>query len=884
MKRALVLVVLGVAGVLAAIAVGANQIGSPDRGGPAQSTSRAPAQRAGGAVATPTPRGPAPPAVASVSAVAVEAAPEVVGVTLGKDQKVVLVDPLTGKVTRTLDAGVPPGAMVLGPDKQSAWLFSAKPGENTISVIDMVKGERRDNRRLKEGAGPTGAAFSTDGSRAYVALAGGTESPPRPSAIAFVSVTGGQFGQIDVGRQTTGVQIRRGLQAMAVLPGQAGEDVLYAAAAGSGTVFVLDASSGASLAEIEVGGGPIAMASDPARQRLYVLLDTLNQIVAIDTNQRTVVNRLDLPAKPLDLVVGQDGSLFVVGGETDGQLWTIGPDLAGVSQPLALGGRPGGIALSANGQQLYVTNAANGGGLMILSTTGPTVQQTIKLGADPGAVVATQRMDRSATPTPAAKPTQTPTLVPSPTPLPEGTPPPEHLSSGVLSDTFLAGASVPVAMAFAADGRLFYNELKTGRIRVVQNGVLLPEPFYQFGVASQPETGLLGLALDPDFANNHYLYVFYTSVPGGGSESGGSNGPNQVVRLTDVANKGTDPQLILDLPSGPIHNAGTLRFGPDGKLYVALGDNDQGSNAQDLNSVAGKILRVNPDGSIPSDNPFAGQPGRQGAIWALGLRNPYSFDFHPVGHDMLAIENGPGDNDELDAIVKGGNYGWPPTGYKNKPGIIDPLAVMNPPIGPTGMTFYTGTQLADWTNDWFYCNYHQGQLRRVHLAPVSFDRIVFEEVVKQGCTLDVATGPDGALYYSDNKGIYRLRMPDATVLPAVQPAAASAATPAPTEAVAAGTRPEDRDINISMSEWNLGPSRTKVPAGKIRLVSENVGATAHALRVVGNGLDVSTESFGPAESRSLEIVLNAGTYQLMCPIAGHEQQGMKATLTVLAPP
>ncbi len=204
---------------------------------------------------------------------------------------------------------------------------------------------------------------------------------------------------------------------------------------------------------------------------------------------------------------------------------------------------------------------------------------------------------------------------------------------------------------------------------------------------------------------------------------------------------------------------------------------------------------MNSDGSIPNDNPFVGQSGKQPAIWAYGLRNPFSFDFDPLSHRLLATENGPGDNDELDVITKAANYGWPPTGYKYKAGIADPIAVMNPPIGPTGMTFYTADQIPDWKNDWFYCNYHQGQLRRVRLAPESRDRVVFEEIVKNGCSLNVATGPDGALYYSGPKSISRIHSSAAVnLLPivttsadqhptaAVDSAAAGQATPTPTPA------------------------------------------------------------------------------------------------------
>lgn len=327
---------------------------------------------------------------------------------------------------------------------------------------------------------------------------------------------------------------------------------------------------------------------------------------------------------------------------------------------------------------------------------------------------------------------------------------------------------MPVALAFAPDGRLFYAELRTGKIRVVQNGVLQPDPFYQVLVADQPDAGLLALTLDPDFPHNHYVYALYTAPQSGG---GNGKGPNGVLRLTDVDNKGTDLRpVISDLPSAGSQNAAALRFGPDGKLYVAVADDDKGTNAQDLSTLAGKILRINPDGSAPADNPFADQAGKQAAIWAYGLHNAYSLAFHPLGSGLLAVESGEGQRDTLELIVRGGNYGWPaaPAGRSPTAPVVDPLAVIKPSIQPTGSTFYLGDQLAEWKDDWFHCDAVQKQLRRVHLAAQSFDRIAFEEVVKQGCSYDVATGPDGALYYSDAQGIYRILMPGSDALAAVK--------------------------------------------------------------------------------------------------------------------
>jgi YVTN family beta-propeller protein len=562
-----------------------------------------------------------------------------------------------------------------------------------------------------------------------------------------------------------------------------------------------------------------------------------------------------------------------------------------VGKPMLVGAKPAAVAVSLDGSRVYVATRDDNS-LAVVDIRTHHISSRIPVGTDPVAILVTaSKPPVGSTPTPTsatvAHPTGTPTIVPTPTPLPDNVSPPEHMPSGTVSDAFVPGAEFPVTFAFAPDGRLFYNELRSGKIRVIQNGTLLPDPFYQFKVSGQPEAGLIGLTLDPDFATNHYVYVFYTSVTED-QDNGGPNGPNQLVRLTDVANVGTSLTPILtDLPSGPIHNSGTLQFGPDGKLYVSIGDNDHGANSQDLGTMAGKLLRVNADGSVPADNPFVGQDGVQPAIWAYGLRNPFSFGFDPVSHGLLTTANGPGDNDELDVITKASNHGWPPTGYKYKPGILDPIAVMNPPISPTGMTFYTSDQIPDWTNDWFYCNYHQGQLRRVRLAPISRDRVVFEEIVKNGCSLNVATGPDGALYYSNPKGIYRIHRADAVNLlpavPEVDSAAAQGAFAATPEALAAGTRAEDRDVNISLSEWKLQPSRTRVPAGEIRFLSEDTGSVEHALRIVGQGIDASTDTFGPGESRTIKMVLPPGQYRLTCPIKGHEQQGMRATLTVVGP-
>jgi glucose/arabinose dehydrogenase len=838
---------------------------------PATPTAR-PAERV---VPSPVPR---PPTVSPAD-------PEVVAIGSGAEQRLTFIDTATNTVAGTVDVGIPAQRVTLAPGGQTAWVFSTRAADSDYAIVDLVKRTHQQSRRLRNN--PDAVAFSTDGRRAYVTLGGANDSPPQPSSVVFVDVSNGsEFGHVDLGQQSPGVQIQRRLDAIAVAPGPAG-DVVYAAGRASGTVWAIDGGSGALLQQIETGGGPIALLASTPNHRVYAIDDTTNEVVAIDTTNQTIANRLSLPGAPSGAALAPNGTLYVTGADA-GQLWPVDLTNWRRGAPVSVGSRPSGVAVTLDGRRAYVPLAASGS-VAIVDLTSNRVSSTIATGNDPAAAVVARGSgaagaNASPAPTAAPHPTSTPTLVATATPLPQGSQVPDHLSSGAMSEPFMPADS-PVGIAFAPDGTLFYNELHSGKIRIVHNGKLLPDPFYQFTVSGEPEAGLIGLALDPDFDSNHYVYVFYTSVPDG-QDNGGPNGPNQVVRLTDVANKGTDLTPILpDLPSGPIHNSGTLRFGPDGKLYVSIGDNDHGANAQDLSTLAGKILRVNPEGTIPGDNPFIGQPGKQGAIWAYGFRNPFSFDFDPVRHGMLATENGPGDNDELDFIQPGGNYGWPPTGYKYTPGVVDPLAVMNPTISPTGSTFYTGDQMPEWKNDWFYCNYHQGQLRRLHLAPESRDRVVFDEVVKNGCGFNVANAPDGALYYTDAKGIYRIRNIDAAnsiPIPVLGSASDAGTAPTPTaEALPAGTRAEDRDVNVSLNEWKLQPSRSRVPSGQISFLAEDTGQTQHALRLVGQGIDVRTDAFGPGDSSRLQLQLQPGQYRLVCPIPGHEQQGMSATFTVV---
>jgi glucose/arabinose dehydrogenase len=215
--------------------------------------------------------------------------------------------------------------------------------------------------------------------------------------------------------------------------------------------------------------------------------------------------------------------------------------------------------------------------------------------------------------------------------------------------------SAPTAMAFAPDGRLFVC-LQGGQLRVIKNGTLLPTPFVSLSVNSSSERGLLGIAFDPNFATNQFVYLYYTT----------STSPihNRISRFTangDVAVAGSETILVdLENLSAGNHNGGAIHFGPDGKLYAAVGENAVPSNAQTLSNRLGKILRLNSDGTIPTDNPFFNTAtGVNRSIWALGLRNPYTFGFQPGTGRMFINDVGQSAWEEINDGIAGSNYGWP---------------------------------------------------------------------------------------------------------------------------------------------------------------------------------------------------------------------------------
>ncbi len=249
--------------------------------------------------------------------------------------------------------------------------------------------------------------------------------------------------------------------------------------------------------------------------------------------------------------------------------------------------------------------------------------------------------------------------------------------TGDLSlELMLDGLNFPTGLDQAPDGRIFFNDRFNGYVRVIHQGWSLDPAFFCYleGPAGG-EQGLLSLALDPNFSSNHSLYVFYTAT-----------GPvNRVSRVTNSGTGCTETVILDNLPTGNVHNGGILTFGPDGKLFVTIGDVDDPNSAQDLDSLAGKILRVNPDGSAPPDNPFyVNGLGNRDKVYSRGHRNSFGLTVHPSTGHLWESENGPTNNDEVNHIEPGGNYGWPiGSGALNQSGLIDPIVVFGMPIAPT---------------------------------------------------------------------------------------------------------------------------------------------------------------------------------------------------------
>jgi glucose/arabinose dehydrogenase len=290
---------------------------------------------------------------------------------------------------------------------------------------------------------------------------------------------------------------------------------------------------------------------------------------------------------------------------------------------------------------------------------------------------------------------------------------------------------------------------RPGRVRVFQNGKLASQPLFTVpDVAPSGEGGLMSIALHPQFAANQLLYLSYVYK---------GDGQNvRVVRYREAEVGFTDRRVIVEgIPSAQNHAGCRLRFGPDGKLYITTGDATDRELAQQLNSLAGKTLRLNDDGSIPSDNPFVDRKDARPEIWSYGHRNSQGLDFQPGTNLLIETEHGPsgfdgpGGGDEVNIVEKGKNYGWPVIHHtQTGAGMEAPLLEYTPACAPGSGMFYRGESFPEFRGNYFF-----GCLKGVRIIRVTLDgrRVVSQENLlegKYGRIRDVAEGPDGYLYFS----------------------------------------------------------------------------------------------------------------------------------------
>ena len=355
----------------------------------------------------------------------------------------------------------------------------------------------------------------------------------------------------------------------------------------------------------------------------------------------------------------------------------------------------------------------------------------------------------------AAVATYTPTIVVDTAP-PAATPTVPAATSWQVEEV-VQGLEIPWSIVFTSAERLLVSE-RPGRVREIVNGQLNPEALYTFtDVVTVEETGLMGMVPDPNYNENKTLYVCYTSQDANGMF-------DRVVRMTDNGDSlALEGVLLESIPAAKYHAGCRLGIGPDEKLYITSGDARVPSSAQDLDSLAGKILRINLDGSIPADNPFPGSP-----VYSYGHRNPQGLTWQPDSGRLYATEHGPSGSDgpeggdEINLIQPGANYGWPLVSHDAAlEGTVSPLIQFTPAVAPAAAMFYSGDVLPMFDGKFFF-----GALRGegVVMVTISTDDPKSIEDVQWivsdvGRVREVTESPDGLIYFTtsnqDGRGTYR---------------------------------------------------------------------------------------------------------------------------------
>ncbi len=313
-------------------------------------------------------------------------------------------------------------------------------------------------------------------------------------------------------------------------------------------------------------------------------------------------------------------------------------------------------------------------------------------------------------------------------------------------EEFVGNLEVPWSMAFTSESRMLVTE-RPGRLRIIENGVLQEEPLHVFEeVSSTGEEGLMSVVVDPNYQRNKWIYLSLAYQKEGEMKV-------KVLRFVDKRTRLEEESVIADnLPAARFHAGSRLAFGPDSRLYVTVGDALNREDAQDLESYAGKILRMDTDGSRPFDNPLPGH------IYSYGHRNSQGLAWHPETGEMYSTEHGPSifdgpaGGDEINRIVGGGNYGWPLVSHNEvREGTIPPIIQFTPAEPPGSLMIYSGNVFPQFKNNLFFGSLGGKGLVRVVLDPKDPDKVTFHEKLSEvsfGRIRDVIEGSDGFIYFS----------------------------------------------------------------------------------------------------------------------------------------
>jgi glucose/arabinose dehydrogenase len=315
----------------------------------------------------------------------------------------------------------------------------------------------------------------------------------------------------------------------------------------------------------------------------------------------------------------------------------------------------------------------------------------------------------------------------------------------IRTEVVVSGLEVPWGIAFISNRELLVTE-RPGRVRLVRDFVALAEPVATFPVVDNAEGGLLGIALHPSFADNGFFYVYLTAKIANGSE-------NRVERwklAADHAHATRDRVVLQGIPSAQYHDGGRIRFGPDGMLYVGTGDARNPDDAQNLDSPAGKLLRLTPEGAVPQDNPWPGK-----AAFLLGVRNTEGFDWLDAS-TLVVTDHGPSGelgrrgHDEVNVAQAGQNLGWPVIySCEARAGFVSPLLTWDKAVPPGGAVVYRGKKIPEWVGNVIIATLGSKHLHRVSFDPADPKRIAAHETYLDdqfGRLREAVMSPDGELY------------------------------------------------------------------------------------------------------------------------------------------